>query len=234
MARGSMQPVSAGNTTYSTTETGNPAGGGDFSLTVTGVQEFGTAEVGNTLSGSYSRRITGTDSYSMVETGDNAAGSYSETVVGTDTYSLTEQGNSGNQTYVRALVGTGSYTRMDPGAVATLPSDSGTTSYNVQESADARSGTFSQTETGSDRYGLLENFNDVSNTGGGNTPGNMNFYPVGQTFVDPDPVPTTQELLDYLRNNPNPDIARVEEILRKYPSFLAAARQEQLDQSTAF
>ena len=62
--------------------------------------------------------------------------------------------------------------------------------YNLTETADARAGQMSQTGTDYDRYSyLLERFNNVSNTGGGNDPGNMNFSPVGQAFVDPDPLP---------------------------------------------
>ena len=60
----------------------------------------------------------------------------------------------------------------------------GTDNYTLTESGDSLGAVFSQTLTGTDRYGLLQNFSDVSNTGG-NTPGNMNFLPFGQAFEDP-------------------------------------------------
>jgi hypothetical protein len=57
--------------------------------------------------------------------------------------------------------------------------------YEDIETEDATSGTLTQALTGLDRYGILEYWNDVSNTGSGKTPGNMNFSPVGRAFVDP-------------------------------------------------
>jgi hypothetical protein len=53
--------------------------------------------------------------------------------------------------------------------------------------SDARAGLLSQTETGSDRYSLLEQFNNVANTGSGNQAGNMDYSPYGQAYADPPP-----------------------------------------------
>jgi hypothetical protein len=147
-----------------------------------------TTENGNTVQGSYTRTTSGQDGYNISETGQNSGGSFTETVGGGDNYTLTESGNSADQTFTRTITGGGSYTRQDSGAGATLASGSGSISYTENESADARSGNLSQTETGSERYSLLEKFNNAANTGGGNTPGNMNFLPFGQPFVDPDPA----------------------------------------------
>jgi hypothetical protein len=61
---------------------------------------------------------------------------------------------------------------------------SGTISYSTLESADFLGAVFSQTQTGTDRYGLLEHFVDVSDASSGNTPGKMNFSAFGQPFVD--------------------------------------------------
>ena len=89
------------------------------------------------------------------------------------------------QTMEQTVTGTGTYTGTDSGAGATLSSGTGTIGYTDTESSDALSGAFTQSQTGTDRYGLLEHFNNVSNTGSGNTPGNMNFSPVGEPFEDP-------------------------------------------------
>ena len=62
---------------------------------------------------------------------------------------------------------------------------SGTNSYTLVESGDALVGSFSQSETGTDRYGLVEAFDNVANDASGNTPGNVNFHGVGLPFRDP-------------------------------------------------
>jgi hypothetical protein len=120
----------------------------------------------------------------MTETGTNSGGTFSESVTGSDTPTLTEGGNTANQIFTRTVTIAGSYIRTDSGPGATLASGSGTIGASSTETADARSGILSQAR-GSDRYSLLEHFNDVSNTTSGNQPGNMNFSPFGQPFVDP-------------------------------------------------
>jgi hypothetical protein len=168
------------NNSYSMTETGS-----NFTLTETGATDSTTQETGNTIDGTYGRTVTGTDNYTMVETGTNTGGSFSETVSGVDNYTLTESGNPDNGTYLRTIMVVGVYARTDDGPGATLPSDSGTITSTLTETADTLSGVFSQSGNSQGRYSLLEHFIDVSNTGNGNTPGNMNFYPFGEPFVDP-------------------------------------------------
>ena len=73
-----------------------------------------------------------------------------------------------------------------------MPSNSSSYAYTVTANDDALSGVLSQSETGSDRYSLLETFNNVANTSSGSTPGNMNFSTFGQPFVDPDAIQTYQ------------------------------------------
>ena len=139
-----------------------------------------TTESGNELTGAYSRTVTGTDTYTLGEVGTNTGGT-TEAITGTDGYTLAESGNAANRERTpRTVTGSGTYTRTDSGAGATLGSGSGAIGYTATESTDERSGDFSESETGSDRYALLEHFNNVANTGGGNTPGNMNFLPVGE------------------------------------------------------
>ena len=167
--------------TYTLTEAGV-----DWTITENGTNTPTTQETGNTVLGTYSRTQTGADVYSITETGTNSGGSYSEVVTGTDTYTLSESGNTANQTFTRTITGGGSYTRTDTGPGATLPNGSGNISYSVQESGDERAGLLSQSETGTDRYGLLQVFNNVANTGA-STPGYLDFSPVGLPFSDLDP-----------------------------------------------
>jgi hypothetical protein len=46
-------------------------------------------------------------------------------------------------------------------------------------------GDFSIAENGTDRYALLQQFDNIANTSGVNTPGHMNYNPFGLAFVDP-------------------------------------------------
>jgi len=173
--------------TYWLTQTGSDAAG-SFSLSGSGTFGSTTTETGNTVTGAYTRTITGTDTYALAEQGTNPGGGFSETVNGTESFTLSETGNAATQTFTRSIIGGGSYSRTNSGDGATLPSDSGSTSYDFEETANARAALFSQIGTGITRYTLLEHFNDVSNTGNGNTPGNMNFLPFGQPFVDPNTI----------------------------------------------
>jgi hypothetical protein len=172
--------VSGGSATVTSTLLENSA------LTEIGTLGSTTNETGNTVDGNYSRTIAGTDAYSMTESGTNTGNAFSENLTGTDTVTLTETGNPSADTFDRSIVGTGTYNRTDAGAGATLSNvTGGAISYSLAETGDALGAVFSQVLTGTDRYGLLEHFTDVSNTGGGNGLGNMNFYPFGQAFVDP-------------------------------------------------
>jgi hypothetical protein len=145
-------------------------------------------ETGNTVNGNYSQTITAGDSYIMTETGTNPGGAFIEVVTGSDAATLTESGNPATQTFNRTITGDGTYTRTDSGPGATLSNvPNGSITYTLQETGDTLGAVFDQTETGGDRYSLLEHFVNLSNTGGGNTPGNMNFYPFGLAFVDPPP-----------------------------------------------
>jgi YwqJ-like deaminase len=171
--------------TYSLSESGSNATS-DFTLVETGANCPTTQETGNKVVGSYTQSVSGADAYTLIEIGADSFGDFTETVTGSDSFSQTKSGDPANQTYVRTQSGTGSYSLQDTGTGATLPSGTGTIAYTVQETADARSGDLRQSETGQDRYALLECFNNVSNTGNGNSPGNMNYSPFGDPFVDPD------------------------------------------------
>ena len=127
----------------------------------------------------------GTDAYSITETGSYSGSPYSEVLTGTDTYTLTMTGNTANQIYTRTIVGTGSYTLSETGGTETPGSS--TYSYSTLETENQKAGLMSQSVSGTDRYGLLQYWNDVSNTDTGKDPGNMNFSPVGVPFVDPPP-----------------------------------------------
>ena len=149
---------------YSLTMTGSPGTGLDYTLTETGSLSSTTNETGNTVEGTYSQTVTGSDPYSMVETGTNTGGAFSETVAGTDSVTVVASGNFVNQIADQTITASGTYSRTDSGPGATLPSStpSGSISYTLVASVDAPSGALSQSETGGDRYSLLEQFNNVA------------------------------------------------------------------------
>jgi hypothetical protein len=197
---GDYTRTTTADSTYSMTETvgviGNLGGlggiggpttwsPGQFSLNQTGSLTATTSEIGSTVTGLYTRTETADDTYTMNEIGGNSGGQFTETVTGSDTATLTETGNMVNQWYTRTITGTDSYTRSDGGAGATLSSGSGTVTYTLTEYSDARAGILNQSETGTDRYGLLERYVDIANSQGGSKPGNMDYWPFGQPWVDP-------------------------------------------------
>jgi hypothetical protein len=75
----------------------------------------------------------------------------------------------------------------DSGPGATLTNGSGSYSYGLQESGDWKSGSLSQSETGQDRYSLLQGFTNVSNAAKG-TPGNLDYSPFGMPLSDAPPT----------------------------------------------
>ncbi len=162
-------------------------GVGDFSLTETGSLTSTTVEYGNEIDSSYSQVVTLSDVYGMSEIGETSGGSFSETVNGSDAATLTEIGNYSNQTYNRTIVGTGTAVVTESGPGATLGSGSPSYAYVVTEDSDPRAGVLIQAETGSDRYDLLELWQNVANVGA-NEEGNMDYSPYGQPFADPGPT----------------------------------------------
>jgi len=181
---GSYSETKTSSDSYTMTETCSA-----YTVTESGTNQATTAETGNSLTADYSRSISGSDTYTLTESGTNAYGSYNETVTGHDTYTQTETGNSLNQTFNRTTTGTGTYTRQESGPGASQGPWSDSLNYTVQETGDSRAGVLSQSETGNDRYSLLESFDNVANAGSGTSPGHLDYSPFGLTFGDPPPVP---------------------------------------------
>jgi len=160
-------------------------GSNTFTLTDGGSNSYTLQESGNQVLGSYTITQTGADGYSMTETGSHGSKPYSETVSGSDTY--TESGNADTGTFSRTTTLRGTYTRRDTGTGATKTSGSGSITYTGTESGDSLSGNLTLTATGNDRYNLLEQFNDASDSGANSPPGHLDFYAFGLPFVDPSP-----------------------------------------------
>ncbi len=139
-------------------------------------------ETGNADSGEYSQTQVGTDDYTLTESDTLIPDGYSEIVTGTDNVNQSETGNSLAATYSRTIGGDGDYIRTETGG--TLGDSTSSTSYSLTENANTRTGDFSQTETGTDRYGQLEEWTNAAQRNGVSTPGHLNYSPFGEAYVD--------------------------------------------------
>jgi len=182
---GVTQLVSSTNTGYNVTEVSSGA-----TLVGTGTDGVSGTETGSGQTGAYSHYENGYDQYTLVENGTAVGGAFSQSVTGVDGYATTEVGNRETGTYGRTTVGDGYWTRVSSGAGVTLGSGSGPSAYTLTESGDAVSGSFGESETGADRYSLVDRFDNVSNTSSGATPGNITFHSHGLPFRDPQEVPS--------------------------------------------
>ena len=158
----------------------------EFTLVETGVDADTTRESGSKETGDYSQAENGVDGYTLSEWGTDTGGSLSESVTGTDTYNANQTGNHAEATYAGTTTGGGGWTRTTSGPGAVLASGSGVNTYTLTESGDALAGHFSKTRDGTDRYQLIDYFNDVSNNGADTTPGNITFHSHGLPFRDPE------------------------------------------------
>jgi len=167
-------------TTYSMTETSDTALGdwtvGEYGVDVTTIT--GTA---NSIQGGYSQYELANDNYTLVETGSG----YSEHLTGSDGATQYETGNTIAAVYSRTVDGGGAYTLSETGG--TLTPTTSSDPYTLTESANTRTGDFSESETGADRYGLLQQWANVASTNGVSTPGHLNFSPFGEAYVDDAP-----------------------------------------------
>ena len=145
------------NTNYTLSES-SATSAGSWNLTENGIDTIATVETGDSLNGAYTQTQTGTDAYTITESGTVTAGAFSLTLTGSDTVSQLETGNTINATFARTTTGGGSYTRTETGG--TLGNATSTNAYTLTESGNNNTGDYSQLETGTDRFGLIEQFDN--------------------------------------------------------------------------
>ena len=161
----------------------------NYSLSESGTETSSGTESGDSLKGTYSLSQTGSDSYNMTETGyAYGSGSWTQTVQGSETNTLTETGDKPDQTFQRSASGSGGYSMTETGPGATTPGGSGGYAYGLTESGDWKAASLSLSETGSDRYKILHDFVNVSNTTPGSGPGDLDYSPFGTPFSDAPPI----------------------------------------------
>ena len=159
-------------------------------------------QTGNTISGDYSQTITSSDNYTLSETGQllQSLGErvYTETLTATDSATQVETGNSLTGLFQRTVSGNlTSGTLVENGTIGGTPfSLPGfvSSSYSVNESGNPVDGALTLSESGNDRYSLLNQFENRSNARGApswsngsgsatsNGPGNVDFSPTGAPF----------------------------------------------------
>ncbi|OWK41043.1 hypothetical protein FRUB_04935 [Fimbriiglobus ruber] len=141
------------------------------------------------MTGSDGTTTTGSGAYTLTEVGQTTGGvAYGETVTGSESVTATGTGNDDVGTSQTTTSATGTYVRTDTGATSGR-AGSGSYGYTNTETADALAGYFTRSETGTDRYGLVYAFDDVSGEASGDT-GHLHFDTTGVPFVDPDPEPS--------------------------------------------
>jgi hypothetical protein len=175
--------------TATTTDTATQSSSGPdpFTLSASGLDSSTATAVANAVTGATARAESGTDVYTLSETGAGSGGSFTQTVTGTDSYAGSFAGNQAAQAESGTTTGGGTWTRTASGPGSTLPSGNGTNSYTLTTTGNAVAGVFSHTATGSDRYDLVQRFEDVSNAAGGASPGHVTFNSHGLPFRDPPP-----------------------------------------------
>ena len=159
----------------------------NYVISETGQENGALLEVEDTVTGDYSQFTDGSDSYTLCESGHvnfvYPVLLYSQQVTGSENYGTGEQGNLDQQTSTMTSIGSGTYTRVSS-ASAALASGSGDYGYTLQEIGNAAAGQFTQNESGTDRYGLVDRFDNVSNSASGK-PGNISYNANGVPFTDP-------------------------------------------------
>jgi hypothetical protein len=174
---------------YSFDETDTGSGGNWYSIHETGSSATVLTQSGNTVTGDYTQTVTANDNYLLTETGQitkpDGVWVYTDSLTATDSATTIEIGNSLNGQFQRTVTGSTNGTLIEtgtdngfefelPGFVAT--------GYAVSESGNLVDGSLSLSEAGTDRYGLLEQFNNTSNALAGNGPGNVDYSPTGAPF----------------------------------------------------
>jgi hypothetical protein len=151
--------------------------------------------VANAVTGATAREESGTDVYTLAESGTAAGGAFTQTVTGTDSYAASFAGNQAAQVTAGTTTGGGTWTRTASGPGSTLSSGNGTNDYTLTTTGNAVAGVFSHSATGTDRYDLVQRFEDVSNAAGGRSPGHVEFFSHGLPFRDPNPTGFLKDLL---------------------------------------
>ena len=164
--------TTSGDLTYGVTQT-NASGSNTYTLSESGDKSYSRTENDDVKDGTVGILETGTDGYSLGENGSQGGTAYSQSVGGTDTYTTTVSQNAQTGTFSDATVGTGTYST---GGTA------GSNSFSTSQSGNTFAGTVSLSQSGTSRYGLLQQFNNTSDGANGGA-GITDFSPVGMPIV---------------------------------------------------
>jgi hypothetical protein len=186
---GTYTLVSTGVQTY-TFDQQNSAGDGSgngFSTHETGSDLVSTNRSSNMPTGNYAQATNHSDNFQMTQTGSTASSqgtvNYTQTLTALDSSVVLETGNTRSGDYQRNTNGTLSsgelvYSGTNAGTpfnVTTYPDST----YGILASGNPTTNTFDQTKSGTNRYDLLQQNNDPSNTNGANGDGDVESSPTG-------------------------------------------------------
>jgi hypothetical protein len=183
----------------------NTNGSDNYDLSGGGTNTYSQTTSENSLTGQSSTTGGGSDAYSLTQTGASGGSgggsrSYTLTLVGTDAYTLNNTDNAQIGTVSDITTGGGAYTLSETGTDSGTPfttGSTGNTGFSQTQAGNLVDGQITLSQSGTNRYNLLEQFNNPSEAGQG-APDIAGFSPIGNpvmigtvpavtgTFVDPD------------------------------------------------
>jgi hypothetical protein len=159
----------------------NTNGSNDYSLEIEGTRAYGRTTTASRITGETTETETGTDNYSLTQTGVDGLRIYTQTMSGEDVYTIAATSNDTADGLDKTISGTGTYSWEKSGTddgVAFLESDSGGIGFGLEQAGTYVDGNLTITQSGTDRYDLLQQFNNPSTAVNG-LPGTVEFSPVG-------------------------------------------------------
>ena len=165
---GTQTVTTTGSQGYTLSET-DTSGADSYTLAEHGTKGYTRTEQDDEEDGASTSTETGTDSYSLGETGSVNGGGYTQSVTGTDPYTTTDRANSQTGAFSSVTTGTDIYVN---GSV------SGSNAFGDADAGNTFSGTDLLTQQGTDRYGLLAQFNNTADGANGGV-GLADYSPVG-------------------------------------------------------
>jgi hypothetical protein len=146
------------------------------------VKTYERSTTSSSITGETTQVETGSDDYSMTQTGVDGLRVYTQFLSGDDTYTITATSNDTADGLDKTITGAGTYSSLNEGTDDGVPFletvVNGSTTFGLEETGTYVDGNLAITQTGADRYDLLQQFNNPSTAVNGMA-GTVDFSPVG-------------------------------------------------------
>jgi hypothetical protein len=146
------------------------------------VKTYERSTTSSSITGETTQVETGSDDYSMTQTGVDGLRVYTQYLSGEDTYTITATSNDTADGLDKTITGSGTYSSLNEGTDDGVPFletvVNGSTTFGLEETGTYVDGNLAITQTGADRYDLLQQFNNPSTAVNGMA-GTVDFSPVG-------------------------------------------------------